>query len=251
MYGAFNTPSLKFEPSIDISFGFGAVGNDTFHDAAFDAYCTGLAFARMAAFAEKHAGKMDVDGAKPDGEAATAEPASAADAPLAAPLDLNGPILKPLANFIHMMRSLTTSVNIGGDDILADLSHIFHLQHVTQPLPTPPPAFDEVRKIIAQEFPDLEGLAASSFIKQAPFEDYAWILTINDRAAAAQFADRFLPKMVEGEEAPTEPPLVGGNWKVTTMREYKDSKFSNRKRANPDEPSMENGNSSQKRKVDE
>lgn len=62
VYDAFSKPWLKFEPAIELSTGFGSLGNDMFHDAAFDAFCTGLCFARMASFVDKYAGKMEDGG---------------------------------------------------------------------------------------------------------------------------------------------------------------------------------------------
>jgi hypothetical protein len=59
VYQAFDTPAQKYEPAIELSRGFGSIDGDSFHDAAFDAYCTGLAFARMASFIEKRMDKMD------------------------------------------------------------------------------------------------------------------------------------------------------------------------------------------------
>jgi hypothetical protein len=178
------------------------------------------------------------------------------------PQPIDGPALAPLADTIHMMRSLTTSVNLAGDDgwlltwpfrdrtlliflfpfpVLADLSHIFHIQLTTTPPPSPAPIFSEVLAVVSAEFPYSDA-APSIFLKRAPFDDYAWILTINDKNAAEQFASRFLPKPavddsaeMETKGSAAEVSLVGGAWKVATMREYKDSKFGYRKRSAPED----------------
>lgn len=142
---------------------------------------------------------------------------------------------------------------------LADLSHIFHIQYAKAPLPSPTPLASDVLSLLGKEFPDNTDLSPV-FLKRVPFDDFSWIVTINKPELARTFSDKFLPpKPAEAsdemsDEMVTDIPLLGGSWKVMTMREYKDSKFGGyRKRGPPaDEPSADSqGNGSQRRKVAE
>ncbi|KAI9004484.1 hypothetical protein DFJ74DRAFT_774409 [Hyaloraphidium curvatum] len=237
VYEAFNAPALKFAPAIDLSIGFGSLGAYSFHDAAFDAYCTGVAFARMASFVEKYAGKLENGDSKPQRDLFMVEPEPPKPDSVADPPTVDGPIVAPFRNIIHMMRSLTSAVNLAGEDTLADLSHIFHISLTTTPAPVPPPIFSEVAAVIIKEFPEAD---KAFYLKRVPFDDYSWILTVNQPDVASAIAAKYLPKAPSAEAGSgmdvDSLPLLGGSWRLTSMREYKDSKFGYRKRGPPDGP---------------
>ncbi|XP_065065727.1 poly(A)-specific ribonuclease PARN-like [Rhopilema esculentum] len=97
------------EPEIGFEDGFGeySEGNDKFHEAGYDAYCTGFSFLKMAS----HLCKLQ----QPEDELRE--------------INLNAEILNPFINRVFVMRiNDLTYLTMDAPDDIPERKHVFHLQ---------------------------------------------------------------------------------------------------------------------------